>query len=228
MQACRKDTSNGAGRVERDRPGRRPVARDAAAVHGTGGPRLLVEGRALLEDGDMGAGVAFLGGDEAQPAVAVLGVVSAHQVQNPSPRFGQVVEAAQRVGGTVLQGAEQRLGVGVVVVQPRAASPCAGDRVTARALADAARPAWPGSTAPGPAPNRWPARRRCATPGSVPGTARACGSTRPVLGRVQRRGSLRSLEYLDMDRSSSPPVAVTVLKDGGDNSPDIGGAPRST
>ncbi len=82
---------------------------------------LLIERLALRKDGRVGAGMALLGGDEPQPAVAVLGVVPAHEVQDPGPRFAQVSEAARWVGGTVLQGAEQGLGVGVVIAHARAA-----------------------------------------------------------------------------------------------------------
>ena len=111
----------GAGGVERHRPRLGPVTHCAAPAFGTLGLGLRIERLALRKDGRVGASMALLGGDEGERAVAMLGVVPAHEVQDPSARFAQVSEAARWVGRTVLQGAEQGLGVGIVVAHARAA-----------------------------------------------------------------------------------------------------------
>jgi hypothetical protein len=65
------------------------------------------------EHGVVLAGVALRRGDVADAAMAVLVVVPAHERGRPLPCFGQVGKARAREVGTVLGGAEQRLGIGI-------------------------------------------------------------------------------------------------------------------
>lgn len=105
----------GAGRIERHRARTTPVAGGAAPAFRSCGLGLFVERLALGEDGHIGTAVTLLGGDEAELAVAVLAVVPAHELEHPLARLGEVGKAVDRIAGAVLQGAKQRLGIGVPV-----------------------------------------------------------------------------------------------------------------
>jgi len=95
------------------------VSRPAFRVRGT---RLLIERMTLYQDLSIQAAVALHRCDEADPAVPMLGVVPAHEVPDPGPGVVQAGKAALRPLRAVFQGAEQRLGEGIVVAHPWPAS----------------------------------------------------------------------------------------------------------
>ena len=61
-------------------------------------------------------------GDVADAAVTVLVVVPVHEIGRPLPRRGEIGKARGGEVRAVLGGAEQRLGIGIIVADPRAAS----------------------------------------------------------------------------------------------------------
>lgn len=64
------------------------------------------------------AAVALVGGDEADRAVAMLGVVPSGEAVDPGPRCFDRREAPGRLGGCVLAGPEQRLGEWIIIRHP--------------------------------------------------------------------------------------------------------------
>ena len=72
-----------------------------------------------LEDRVIGTGVTLVGADVANAAVPVVDVVPTYEVGGPGPCGFQAFEAAGRKLRAVLRGAKERLGVGVVVADPR-------------------------------------------------------------------------------------------------------------
>jgi len=74
------------------------------------------------EDGVIVTAVTLSRGDVADASVSVLIVVPRHEFSCPGVGSVEIVEALRRELGAVLGGAEQRLGVGVVVTHagPRA------------------------------------------------------------------------------------------------------------
>jgi hypothetical protein len=62
--------------------------------------------------------VALVGGDEADRAVAMLGVVPSGEAVDPGQRCFDRSEAPGRPGGCVLSGPEQRLGEWIIIRHP--------------------------------------------------------------------------------------------------------------
>src|SRR5690606_30467205 len=75
----------------------------------------LVDGTTLRQQGGIQAAVALLGRHETDRAMTVLGVVPAHEPGHPDAGLLQAAERLARILWTILQGAEQRLGVRVVI-----------------------------------------------------------------------------------------------------------------
>src|SRR3546814_1067600 len=75
----------------------------------------LVDGMSLCKHGSVQAAVALLGRHEPDRAMAMLHVVPAHELSHPRPSVLQAGEGLARILWTVLQGAEQRLGVRIVI-----------------------------------------------------------------------------------------------------------------
>src|SRR5215207_10341204 len=105
--------------VEGDGADRGPVAGRPAPAARMALARLLVQGMAGGEGGAVLAGMALRRGDIADAAVPVLVVVPVHEGGRPLPRLGQVGKTRGGEVGAVLGGAEQRLGIGIVVADPR-------------------------------------------------------------------------------------------------------------
>ena len=91
------------------------VSRPAFRVRGT---RLLIERMTLYQDLSIQAAVALHRCDEADPAVPMLGVVPAQEFPDPGTGVVQAGKAALRPLRAVFQGAEQRLGEGIVIAHP--------------------------------------------------------------------------------------------------------------
>jgi len=75
-------------------------------------------GKPIL-DRVIGTGVTLVGADVANAAVPVVDVVPTYEVGGPGPCGFEAFEAAGRKLRAVLRGAKERLGVGVVVADPR-------------------------------------------------------------------------------------------------------------
>jgi len=102
-------------RIKHDGVDGRPVASSTGPTLRLPRARSLVERTSLREDATFAAEVTFVGGDEADRAVAVLGVVPADEFTNPSPRAVNVGEGARRICGAVLERPEERLGIRIIV-----------------------------------------------------------------------------------------------------------------
>jgi hypothetical protein len=76
---------------------------------------LLIDGLALGEDGPIIAAMTLLGRDEADTAVAVRVVIAVHELLHPSAGLVEAGKATDGVIRTVLAGAEQRLGIRIIV-----------------------------------------------------------------------------------------------------------------
>src|SRR3954468_18639312 len=101
--------------VEGDGADRGPVAGRPAPAAWVGLARLLVQGVTGGEDGAVLTGMTLRPGDVADAAMPVFVVVPEDELGRPLPCLGEVGKAAARELRAVLGGAEQRLGVGVVV-----------------------------------------------------------------------------------------------------------------
>ena len=93
----------------------RPVACLARPARRVALPGLGVERMPSRQDGLVITGVTLLRADVADAAVAMIDVVPTHEFSRPGPGLVQAGEALGRELGPVFGGAEQRLGIGVVV-----------------------------------------------------------------------------------------------------------------
>ena len=101
--------------VEIDGADRRPVAGPLAPALGVLPAGHLVDLVPALQDVVLAAVVAVVGGDEAQGAVQVLAVVLGDEGIDPGAGIVEAGEGAVGEVGAVLDGAEEGLGVGIVV-----------------------------------------------------------------------------------------------------------------
>lgn len=93
----------------------RPVARVARPARRIALPGLGVQRMSSGQDGVIVTGVALLRAHVADGAMAMLHVVPTHELGRPGSGLVQAGEALGRELGPVLGGAEQRLGIGVVI-----------------------------------------------------------------------------------------------------------------
>src|SRR5919198_382827 len=82
---------------------------------------LFVHRLTVGKDGWVLALMALGGGHKADATVAVLVVVPLHKLLHPGAGLIQAGKAPSGIGRTILAGAKQRLGIGVIVAGPRAA-----------------------------------------------------------------------------------------------------------
>ena len=106
-------------RVERHRTDGSPVAGTASPAAWSLLAGGLVELVSTGKQGRVETLVAVDRGYEAEARVQVLGVVPAHEVLDPGASLVEVRERTARVPGPILEGPEERLGVGVVVADVR-------------------------------------------------------------------------------------------------------------
>src|SRR3954468_5290107 len=105
--------------IEGDGVDRRPVSGFARPAGRVALASLAVQGMASLEDRPISSCMALVGADVANAAVLVVKVVPTHEIGGPGPCGFEAFEAAGRKLWAVLGGAEGRLGVGVVIADPR-------------------------------------------------------------------------------------------------------------
>jgi hypothetical protein len=92
-------------RVEPDLPDWIPVAEFLRPATGMASAGLLVDRRALRQDGHVQPLVALVWGDEPDAAVTMLPVVPVHEVEHPESGLAQRVETVGRVVRAILAGA---------------------------------------------------------------------------------------------------------------------------
>jgi hypothetical protein len=105
--------------IEGDHTDVRPVACVAGPACRVALLGFGVERVASRQDGLVITDVSLLRADVADATVAVINVVPTHELGRPGPGLIQVGKAVGRELGPVLGGAEQRLGIGVVVTDAR-------------------------------------------------------------------------------------------------------------
>ena len=84
-------------------------------------PGLFVQRLTVGEDSAVLASMALSWGDEADTTVTVLVVVTLYELLHPDAGLLQAGKALSRIRRTILAGAKQRLGIGIIV------GSCAGD-----------------------------------------------------------------------------------------------------